>query len=73
MLSNPFYTGVMVWKGVEFPGNHEAIIDRQLFDRVQDVLQAHAAAGSRHRVQDHYLRGSLFCASCGAPLPAPAT
>src|SRR5437899_3146913 len=30
--------------------------------------QAHAAAGSRHRVQDHYLRGSLFCASCGARL-----
>lgn len=66
MLSNPFYTGVMVWKGVEFPGNHEAIIDPEVFQRVQDVLHVHAAAGSRYRVKEHYLRGSLFCASCGA-------
>jgi hypothetical protein len=68
MLSNKFYTGVMVWKGVEFPGNHEAIVDDQLFQRVQDVLQVHAAAESRHRVKEHYVRGSLFCAACGARL-----
>ncbi len=34
-LSNPFYYGRMVWKGVESQGKQEPIITKELFDLVQ--------------------------------------
>ena len=35
MLKNPFYTGSFRWNGKLYQGNHLAIIDKELFDRVQ--------------------------------------
>ncbi len=35
ILTNPFYTGAFLWKGVLYQGNHAAIISRHLFDKVQ--------------------------------------
>ena len=64
MLTNPFYTGVIVWNGVQYPGNHERIITPELFEQVQQVLRLHNGGRTRHRIHDHYLRGSLFCQVC---------
>lgn len=38
ILTNPFYAGVVRHKGEEFPGRHEAVVGRALFDRVQARL-----------------------------------
>jgi Recombinase len=38
MLKNRFYIGLFVWKGKEYVGQHEPIIDVSLFQRVQGVL-----------------------------------
>ena len=35
ILTNAFYTGAFLWKGVLYQGNHPAIISRHLFDKVQ--------------------------------------
>lgn len=49
-------------EGQLFSGRHEPLIDRDLFDRVQDVLAALSSRGQRDRVLKHYLKA---CCSAG--------
>jgi site-specific DNA recombinase len=35
---------------------------------VQDILTAHNTAGTHQRTNQHYLRGSVYCGSCGSRL-----
>ncbi len=62
-------------KGERFyvEGHHEAVIDHETFDRVQELLQARKreyfsarenAGGDRNRREDK-LQGLLFCGHCG--------
>jgi site-specific DNA recombinase len=37
ILKNPFYIGSLRWKGEIIKGNHESIISKEEFDRVQDL------------------------------------
>jgi len=68
MLTNPYYIGVVVYQGVSYPGKHEPLISTQLFERVQSALKAHNCAGERQYVHNHYLKGSIFCGTCGTRL-----
>jgi site-specific DNA recombinase len=68
VLVNKFYTGVITYQGVDYPGEHEAIVDQELFRRVGEVLTARDAAGERVRKHPHYLKGTLRCAECGSRL-----
>ncbi|MCA1841232.1 MAG: recombinase family protein [Actinomycetota bacterium] len=68
MLQNPFYTGIIEWDGIEYPGQHKQLITRNLFEQVQEVLHAHNKAGVRQRRHDHYLKGILYCEECGRRL-----
>ena len=68
MLRNPYYTGVLRWKGVTHPGNHPELVSQGTFDRVQDVLNAHNVSSEKQRVHQHYLKGSVRCGSCGSRL-----
>lgn len=64
MLQDPYYLGMLTYKGELLPGRHEPIISQALFDRVQEVLAARSARGQRDRVHFHYLKGMLFCQRC---------
>jgi site-specific DNA recombinase len=68
ILTNKFYLGTIVWNEIEYPGNHQPLVSQELFERVQAVLNGHGKSEVRHRVHEHYLRGSLFCASCDSRL-----
>ena len=68
MLRNPVYAGVVRWKGVERDGTHTPLVSRELFDRVQRVLDEHSSGGERSWKHDHYLKGTLLCAECGSRL-----
>ena len=65
ILKNPYYAGIVTYNGVEYTGNHEAIIDKDTFSKVQAVLSARIN-GERNREHPHFLKGSLFCRSCGS-------
>ena len=67
-LTNPYYIGVVIYQGVSYPGKHEPLISTQLFERVQSALKAHNCAGERQYVHNHYLKGSIFCGTCGSRL-----
>ena len=66
-LRNPIYVGEIRHKGVVHAGQHEPIITRQLWDRVQAILDedAHARMGAtRTRGKtDALLRGLLYGAN----------
>lgn len=67
MLRNPYYAGFVPWRGAALPGRHDALVDMETFETVQDVLTAHNIAGEKLRRFPHYLKGSVFC-RCGARL-----
>ena len=64
LLRDPYYIGIVTYKGEQYPGRHEPLISEELFSRVQDLLDARGFAGERRRRNHHYLKGSLFCGRC---------
>jgi len=64
VLVNPYYKGVVKYKGIEYPGSHEALVDEEMWDKVQTIL-ASRLNGNRNLKHPHFLKGSIFCAYCG--------
>ena len=64
MLKDPYYLGFVKYKGQTYEGRHTPLVDQELFDRVQDLLEARGYAGERRRRNHHYLKGTLFCGKC---------
>jgi site-specific DNA recombinase len=62
ILSNRIYLGEIVHKDASYPGEHRAIIDFNLWDRVRGLLAAnHAAAQTDERVvSPALLKGLIF-------------
>jgi len=64
MLRNPIYVGEIRHKGTSYAGQHEPIVSRQLWDRVQEILaeDAHARMGvtQTRGKTDALLRGLLY-------------
>lgn len=66
-LMNPAYYGSVRWKGVIYPGVHEPLISKALFDRAQERLDE----GSSPRAQRSFpYRGLLECGQCGCKITA---
>ena len=62
---NPYYKGIVNYKGVEYKGNHPTLVDAETWQRVQEVLSSHYN-GERTREHPHFLKGSLYCRNCGS-------
>ncbi|WP_206646009.1 recombinase family protein, partial [Actinomyces oricola] len=60
MLSNPFYTGQIVYRGGLYPGTHQALTDAQTFQRVQTILGS-KVNGERTIRHPHYLKSTVYC------------
>jgi site-specific DNA recombinase len=72
IISNPVYVGEARHKGTSYLGEHKAIIDRALWQRVQDILKVNPrkrAAHSRARTPA-LLRGLIFGPSGTAMTPS---
>ena len=68
ILRDDYYLGVVTLNGVKRPGLHTPLIERETFDKVQRVLDAHRLSGDRTQKHFHYLKGSIFCGRCGRRL-----
>ena len=62
LLKNPFYIGINRWQGVNYPGNQEAIISEDLYERVQIKMKRKTAP--KYRKHDPDLRSVIFCSDC---------
>lgn len=63
MLKNPYYAGVIRYNGIEYDGAHEALIDLETFNKVQNIIQSHHN-GERTREHPHFLKGLVYCWNC---------
>ncbi len=69
LLSNERYLGVYKFAEVRIEHGMPAIIDRALFEDVQDkVRRRKEVAGRRRESVEYLLTGKAFCAKCGAPM-----
>lgn len=69
LLRNEKYIGVYHYMDYRAENAIPAIIDRELFDRVQEKLHVRAAAPARGKAKVEYLlSGKIFCGHCGGPM-----
>ena len=67
MLSNRRYIGDYKYADIVIADATPAIIDKELFERVQQRLKLNKHAPARHKAEDDYLLTTkLFCGKCGA-------
>ncbi|MDD5397300.1 MAG: recombinase family protein, partial [Candidatus Moranbacteria bacterium] len=68
ILQDPFYYGVMLVQGKYYNGNHKPIISKELFEKVQDIINGK----NRSRYKKHFypLRGFMTCHKCGCLMTA---
>ncbi|MCL2489142.1 MAG: recombinase family protein [Propionibacteriaceae bacterium] len=68
MLSNPYYKGDVVFRDAVYDGLHPALVEPDLWYRVQTVLQGHNIAKDKTQIHSHYLKGTLYCKDCASRL-----
>jgi len=60
LLKNPFYYGVMRWRGEHYEGSHPPLLSKKLFDQVQQILAQQSKPMKQGRIT------YPFSASCAA-------
>jgi DNA invertase Pin-like site-specific DNA recombinase len=68
LLRNILYIGQVCHKGVAYPGEQPAIVERALWERVRQQLKLDRSPGVRHRKVNALLSALLYCAQCGEPM-----
>lgn len=70
ILTNQMYIGIRLYKGEDIGIRVPAIIDKELFDRVQIQVGKNKCAPARNKpLNDQYLLTTkLFCAQCGSTM-----
>lgn len=62
LLTEPFYYGMMKWNGDLYPGKHEPIIDKETFDKVQEILQSKTTP--KYNKHFFLFKGMIHCVEC---------
>ena len=68
ILNNPVYHGEFNWKGKIFRGIHEPLITKELFKKVQEVLDFKGRTRTGRRKHEWIFQGLLFCGHCGCAM-----
>ena len=70
LLTNPLYAGKVRYKTEVHKGEHEAIVDELLWQRVQTIMASNSSNGGREVKNRHgsILRGLLQCTPCGCAM-----
>jgi site-specific DNA recombinase len=74
ILRNPVYTGLLRSDEGLVVGEHEALVDRERFERVQRLLgERRPRATPASRNPAYILRGLIRCGACGAAMTSAST
>lgn len=70
LLANPLYVGKVPHHGRVYDGQHPAIVEPQVFERVQELLAENGRSGASLTRNRHggLLKGLARCAGCGATM-----
>jgi len=69
ILRNPFYYGMIRYKGELYEGSHPPLISKKLFDTVQEILAGNRHPQVRGRIKFEYT-GLMTCGECGRGITA---
>ena len=67
LLRNPIYSGMIRWEGTQSSGNHEPLISKELFERVQERLHGKSSPLTKRSFP---YRGLMTCGHCGCKITA---
>ncbi len=70
LLNNPVYIGKVFHQGQIYDGEHEGIVDPEIYERTQRILKRNGSNGGRDVRNRHgaLLKGILRCAPCDAAM-----
>lgn len=69
VLRNKKYIGIFSYNGCDYENIYPAIINKELFEKVQQKLDAVARMpGANKAYQDYLLQGKIFCGYCGGQM-----
>ena len=68
ILQNEKYIGVYEFEDIRVEDGIPAIVDRELFGKVQTMVKKNHAAPGAKRAQGFLLTAKLFCGNCGSPM-----
>src|ERR1700730_9217600 len=68
ILRNRIYTGEFDWKGHLYKGRHQPLITRELWERVQGVLDGRQCKKTRRFKHDFAFSGLISCGHCGCAM-----
>ncbi|MFZ2481874.1 MAG: recombinase family protein, partial [Propioniciclava sp.] len=68
MLTNPYYKGLVTFRGATYDGLHQPLVSKEIWYRVQAILEDHHLSGEKTQAHNHYLKGTIFCDECGSRL-----
>ena len=63
-LKNPFYIGLMRYKGQIFKGKHKPLTTSEIFEVCQKITQRHNHNACRRRKYQWLLSGYVYCHKC---------
>ena len=71
-LRNPFYYGDFLWKGKLYKGTHEPLVNRELWNKTQEVLDRfeNKKMLSKYNTLKFTFKGLLTCGECGRTITA---
>jgi len=68
ILNNPFYYGEMLSRGKLYPHKYQPIINRELFDRCQNIRKSWGKKPFKYAAKPYIFRGLVRCARCGCSM-----
>ena len=71
LLENHTYVGEVFYKGEVYPGEHEALVSREVWDAVQELLKKHRHGHQKGRpstIRYALLTGLIRCGHCNGPM-----
>lgn len=64
LLRDPYYRGIIRYKGKDYVGRHEPLVSPAVFEECQRVFRVQRTRDTRDVIHRHYLRGRVFCGEC---------
>ncbi|MHB8510864.1 MAG: recombinase family protein [Actinomycetota bacterium] len=68
LLRNPYYMGVVSYRGIRSNGTHEPLVTPEVWLRIQDILDSRDRKNQKDRKHPHFLRGTIYCSECRSRL-----
>lgn len=70
ILQNPFYSGTVLWNGIEFNGAHEIRFSKEQYQARMRLMNARKCPVKQRSISTckHWLSGLIKCSVCGATL-----